>query len=54
MIQFCSTILSTLSCDLEIWWMLSFATHLHAIGKQEMSQSRDECPQSNWSSIRQI
>ena len=22
--------------------------------KQEMSQSRDECPQRNWSSIRQI
>ena len=23
-------------------------------GEQEMSQSRDECPQRNWSSIRQI
>ena len=22
--------------------------------EQEMSQSRDECPQRNWSSIRQI
>ena len=24
------------------------------INKQEMSQSRDECPQRNWSSIRHI
>ena len=31
-----------------------FCDSVSVIKKQEMSQSRDECPQRNWSSIRHI
>ena len=40
-------------------WVSSYAgcpdrSHMGPIKKQEMSQTHDECPQRNWSSIRHI
>ena len=34
--------------------LLEISCHLEKKTKQEMSQTRDECPQRNWSSIRHI